>query len=56
MRGEYLSEAQAYLGSLGSPPHAWGIQKVYQTYHNAYGITPTCVGNTKKHVKIFFFY
>ena len=48
MRGEYSKSSAICADSSGSPPLAWGIPLNSQQTASFSGITPTCVGNTRK--------
>ncbi len=46
LHGEYWLESYIFRSTEGSPPLAWGIQKVSTLGKFFPRITPTCVGNT----------
>ncbi len=46
MRGEYVMYFVSSLRRIGSPPHAWRIQTLYNPDTVAMRITSTCVENT----------
>ncbi len=46
LRGEYSEGKEEKHENMGSPPLAWGIRQLQDVYYSAFGITPTCVGNT----------
>ncbi len=46
MRGEDSKSLKASLTWCGSPPHAWGRQRIFQDLGFGYRFTPTCVGKT----------
>ena len=46
LRGEYLEKYGYLTRKPGSPPLAWGIHNEKMYAWLAFGITPTCVGNT----------
>ena len=48
LRGEYVRDAIANSLIWGSPPLAWGIPTPGLSVTIALGITPTCVGNTRR--------
>ena len=48
LRGEYPMPRPLMLAQLGSPPLAWGIQKLKKWQIGMLRITPTCVGNTRE--------
>ena len=47
VRGEYVGRYTLPVGCLGSPPRAWGIQRIFLWWRLMSRFTPTCVGNTK---------
>ena len=46
MRGEYRIGRLVAREKLGSPPHAWGIRRMFLIPLPGLRFTPTCVGNT----------
>ena len=48
LRGEYISLKPSKISSKGSPPLAWGIRPAFYSLQLPIGITPTCVGNTRR--------
>ena len=49
MRGEYDELSIGFAIILGSPPHAWRIQKGPKELSWQYRITSTCVENTQSY-------
>ena len=47
LRGEYYNLVLTDNKEKGSPPLAWGIQPCICKVFSYFGITPTCVGNTR---------
>ena len=44
--GEHLAVLMSKTSPLGSPPPVWGTHYLQCSHRFAWGITPTCVGNT----------
>ena len=50
--GEYRSACDQWSIGCGSPPRVWGILFVCYTASASARFTPTCVGNTSRHISM----
>ena len=54
VRGEHRERINPCFLCKGSPPRAWGTQRGYTPLPVTSRITPTCVGNTRRQLRLPF--